>query len=336
VFASAVNMKASDAQMKATLSTHNLDKLLKGYGIEMAKDVDLDWGRAMRIPVMTQSGNVAYILAPGIAQVQYVAGLDNNQQMLDNGFAGFFRIEELAFPFPSSLTVHPDKQPGVNLRVIARTTPRTSVETGESVELRPSADMKAKAPFDQRAIAAVAEGKLKSAMGEGDVEGIKVPAVASADARVLVVSSAQFLANPFARAGNGPDLGPQFAMMGPVGGDEMLQAVSQPYAQKFLTATILAFKNTLDWMSGDSDLIASSAKILGEPNLTYADIQRPNISSATDEAALKKMVEDVKEQRKKTQTNVQWTLTILLPLLFAGFGIARWRMRENARSNITL
>jgi ABC-type uncharacterized transport system involved in gliding motility auxiliary subunit len=336
VVASAANMKPNDATMKATLGLHNLDKLLAGYGIEVSKDVALDWGRAMRIPVMTQSGNLAYILVPGISQIQYVAGIDASQQMLDNSFAGFFRIDELSFPFPSSITLKKDRQPTANLKVVARTTPRTSVATSETVDLRPSPDIKARPPFEQRAIAAFAEGKLKSAMGAGDADGISLPAEAAGDARVLVIASAQFLANPFARQGNGPDLGPQFAMMGPIGGDEMLQSISTPYAQKYLTATILAFKNTLDWMSGDSDLIAASAKILGEPNLTYSDIQRPNISSDADENALKAMVEDVKKQRKRTQSSVQWTLTALLPLLFAGYGLLRWRMRENARSKLTL
>src|SRR5262249_17779699 len=43
VIASAVNLKASDGSMKATLSTHGLEKLLDGYGVEMKKDAVLDW-----------------------------------------------------------------------------------------------------------------------------------------------------------------------------------------------------------------------------------------------------------------------------------------------------
>ncbi len=336
VFASAANLKPNDATMKASLSLHGLDKLLGGYGFEIAKDVAMDWNR-QRIPITDQSGRiVGAIRAPGLSQAQYFAGIDADQQFLDNSFAGFFRIDEIAFPFVSSLTLHPDKQPQAKMKVVARTTPGSSIDTGETVDLRPSNDLKPKPPFSQRNIAAYAEGKIKSAMAAGDNDGIEAAAVSTGDARILVVSAAQFLSNPYARAGNGPDLGPQFAMMGNIGGDEMLQEISRPYAMKYLTNTILAFKNICDWMSGDTDLIAASAKILGEPNLTYADIQRPNIASATDEAKLKEMVEDVKNQRKKTQTNVQWTLMAILPLLFAAYGIARWRMRESARANITV
>lgn len=335
VFAGAANMKASDPSMKATLNLHGLDKLLSGYGMEVGKDVELDWGRPMRIPMMSQSGSVSWVFLPGIAQVQNIPGIPDDQQMLDNSFSGFFRLEEIAVPYPSSVKLLPDKQPAAKLHIVARTSPRTTTATGESVELKPSADVSAQPPFEQKAIAAVVEGKIKSAMGPGD-GSVNVPAESSGDARVLVVASGQFLLNPFARAGNGPDLGPQFAMMGNIGGDEMLQAISQPYAQKYLTATILVFKNTLDWMAGDSDLIAASAKILGEPNLTYSDIQAPNLPPTADENTIKAEIEKVKEARAKTQTNVQWTLTLLLPLLFGAFGVARWQMRERNRSKMTL
>ncbi len=337
VVAGAANLKSSDSTMKASLNMQGLDKLLTGYGLEVSKDVAMDWGRLMRIPMMTQSGNIQWVFLPGIAQVQYLPGISAEQQMLDNSFAAFFRIEEIAFPYPSSVTLHPDKQPEAKLSVVARTSPRTTVSSGDAVELRPSADIKPQPPFEQRAIAAVVEGKLKRAMDPpAESDGIDVPATSAADARVLVIASGQFLANPFARAGQGPDLGPQFAMMGNVGGDEMLQAISQPYAQKYLTTTILALKNTLDWMSGDSDLIAVSAKILGEPNLTYANIQPPNLTENASEEDIKAEVERVKAARKKTQTSVQWTLTLLLPAVFGMLGIALWQLREKKRSTLSL
>jgi len=39
---------------------------------------------------------------------------------------------------------------------------------------------------------------------------------------------------------------------------------------------------------------------------------------------------------QKTQRNVQLTLTLLCPLLFAAFGIFRWRQRESGRAAISL
>jgi hypothetical protein len=112
--------------------------------------------------------------------------------------------------------------------------------------------------------------------------------------------------------------------------------ISQPYAQKYLTGTILTFKNTLDWMSGDTDLIAASAKILGEANLTYEGITKPTIDASDDDNSIKKKDEKFRDARKNTQRNVQLWLTLLCPLLFAGFGILRWRQREGGRANISL
>jgi hypothetical protein len=143
--------------------------------------------------------------------------------------------------------------------VVARSTPKAWSETSETVDLKISPNWRPKPPLEQKAIAIAVEGTLHAAMGSG--EGIEVPNVSKDKSRVLVISSAGFLTNPFARSGAGTELGGQFQMMGPVGGDEQLQMISQPYAQKYLTGTILTFKNTLDWMSGNSDLIAASAKI---------------------------------------------------------------------------
>jgi hypothetical protein len=171
-------------------------------------------------------------------------------------------------------------------------------------------------------------------MGTGD--GVEVPTASKNKSRVLVISSAGFLTNPFARSGQGMEMGGQFAAMGPVGGDEQLQMIAGPYAQKYLTGTILSFKNTLDWMSGDSDLIAASAKLLSEANLSYGDITRPKIEASDDDNAIKKKDEEYRAARKTTQNNVQIWLTLLCPAAFAMFGILRWRQREAGRANIAL
>ncbi len=112
--------------------------------------------------------------------------------------------------------------------------------------------------------------------------------------------------------------------------------ISQPYAQQYLTATILAFKNTLDWLSGDSDLIAASRKLIGDPNLTYLDIEKPKMAAASDPDSAKKQAEEYDAQINKVQQRVQWTMTLVPALLFALLGILRWRWRESQRANLTL
>ncbi|HVY45728.1 MAG TPA: GldG family protein [Minicystis sp.] len=346
VFAGAVNLKASDASMKASLDLHGLDKLLEGYGVEMKKDAIFDWKRPVIIRIPTQ-GQTVLIGHPGIVQAQYDSRLDAKEQILDQSFPGFFRMDELVFPFPSSLVPHPEKQPGCEVKVVARTSPGATASTGDTVDMKLTNDTRPQGEYAQRVIAIDVDAKddghgnksacrLKSAYGGKEGQGVSAPAEAAKDgSRVLVISASQFLDNPFARSGNPPPMPPQMMMMGGIGGDEELQMISGPYAQQYLTESILSFKNILDWMGGDSDLIAVSAKLLGDTNLTYSDIRKPD-KAATDPDVAKKQAEDYDAEITKVQQRVQWTLTLFPAALFALFGIARWRSRENARNNIRL
>jgi len=334
VFASAVSMKPNDASMKATLSTHGLEKLLSGYGIDMNKDAVLDFGAQFRLGAMSPTGTVTWIRHPGIAHVANDPRLTDDEKALDTSFAGFFRMDEAIFPFPSSLTLNKGKQPAdVKVYPVARTTPATSVDKAESQDMKLREQWRPKPPQEQRVIAAVAEGKLKSAFAgqPGDVK--PASEVAPQASRVLVVSSSQFLTNPFAYAGNGPELGGQFQMFGAVGGDQQLLQIAQYYT-KHLTSTILSFKNTLDWMSGDADLLAASAKLIGVPSLNYASVSKPKFKAEDDDAEIKRKDEEYKASRKALQTKVQWSLILGMPLLFAALGLLRWRMREAERNSL--
>lgn len=336
VFASAVTMKPNDATMEATLDLHGLDKLLLGYGINMKNDAVLDHGAQFRIGVMTQARTMATIRHPGIAHVVDDPRLEGDERLLDTSFAGFFRLQELAFPFVSTLELMPEKQPDdVTVKAVARTTPQASAETGATVDMKMKAEWPSGGEKSQRVIAAVVEGKLKSAFaGSGANQGVEAPERAKDASRVLVVSSSAFLTNPFAYAGNGPDLGGQFQMFGNVGGDQQLLFIAGPYAQNYLQGTILAVKNTFDWMAGDADLIAASAKIMGEPNLSYRDIDPPKEEEGDDEEALRKKEEAYREKLESKQNQIQWGLTLGLPLFFAGFGLFRWQSRKAKRSKI--
>jgi ABC-type uncharacterized transport system involved in gliding motility auxiliary subunit len=335
VYASAVTLKPQDPSMSAELSTHNLDKLLTGYGIQMNKDAVFDYGAQFRIGVMTQGGPT-WIRHPGIAHVTNDIRFSEEEKPLDTGFPAFFRMDEVIFPFPSSLKILADKQPkDVKVFAVAKTTPETTVEKSDTVDMKLRTEWRPKPPQEQRVIAAVAQGKLKSAFAGSPDDAIKPAERAPADSRVLVVSSSLFLSNPFAYAGNGPELGGQFQMFGNVGGDETLQAIAQPYT-KHLTSTILSFKNTLDWMAGDSDLIAASAKLMTEPGLTYASVGKPKFKAEDNEAEIKRKDEEYKKARKTLQTKVWVSLTLGMPIIFGLFGIFRWRRRDAQRSSFKI
>lgn len=336
VFASAVSMKANDASMSATLNLHGLDKLLSGYGIVMKKDAVLDHGAQFRVAAMTMGGPVM-IRHPGIVHVVADPRFADDKKLLDTSFPSFFRIEEMAFPFPSSLELDESKQSeGVQFRVLARTTESASSLESETVDMKIRRDWAPTPPFEQRIIAAAVDGTLKTAFPDGDKLGVEANAQAPVPSRVMVVSASQFLTNPFAYAGNGPEMGGQFAMFGNVGGDQELLTFASPYAQSYLTQTILSLKNTLDWISGDTDLLAASAKIIGSPNLTFSDISPPAIAANDNEEAIRRKDEEYRMTRKGQQTAIQYTLTFGLPLFFALFGFLRWRYRRANRNRYQL
>ncbi|MEN9581509.1 MAG: hypothetical protein RJA70_4518, partial [Pseudomonadota bacterium] len=336
VFASGVNIKPNDAKFTPTFGTHGLEKLLSGYGMNLKSNLLLDYGAQFQTLVPTQGG-FAQVRYPPVAHVADDPRLEGDARTLDTGFASFFRLNEAAFPFPSSIELLKDKQPeGVKLQAVARTTPNTTIITDPGTDL--SLKLKGwepKPPFEQHVIAAVAEGNLKSAFAGGEkAEGMTVPDAAPKPSRVLLIASSQFLTNPFAYAGNGPDLGGQFAMFGNVGGDQTLLAIAGPYAQRYLTNTILALKNTLDWMTGDADLLEISAKIIQEPNLKYGSIAPESIPVDATPEEIAKIEEGLKAQRQDSQKSIEWTLTLGIPFLFGLFGILRWRSRVSKRSSL--
>jgi hypothetical protein len=243
----------------------------------------------------------------------------------------------MAVPFASSLSLKTDKQPGARLKVVMRSSPASVHLTGDTVDLEIDQKWSAKIKGQQQrqyAIAADVEGTLKTAFPEGDKQGVEAPAQSAQPARVFVLASSEFFANPLARAGNGPDMGQYGQMMPSLGGDEKLLMLAGPYAQQFITPAILVFKNLLDWLSGDTDVLAVSAKIQSDPNLVYNS--KVKISVDETEEQLHKQEEEMRVARKDEQRNVELFLVFGIPLLFAAYGLLRWRTRIAAREAVSL
>jgi ABC-type uncharacterized transport system involved in gliding motility auxiliary subunit len=336
VFAGAANVKAGDATMNAALSTHGLEKLLDGYGIGVNKDVVLDLWRPVHL-LMATPGGIAQPAFPQVLEVQEDPRFAADEKLIDTSFPCLFRVEDIAAPLVSSLTLKKEKQPNAKTQVVVRSSPFSVHLTGDNADLKPFQKWASKykgLQQQQFAIGADVEGTLKSAFSEGDKQGIEAPAQSAKPARVFVLASSQFLANPFARAGAGPDMGQFGGMMPNLGGDEQLNMAAGPYAQQFVTGTILVFKNTLDWLTGDTDLLAVSAKLLADPSLVYGG--RPKITPDMSEEQLRKQEEEIKAGRKSQQRDVELFLILGIPLLFAAYGFLRWRMRLAARANVSL
>jgi hypothetical protein len=346
VFASAVNIKDHDATMNATISTRGLDKLLDGYGIEFRKDVVLDFGRSFRVTMFTQGGlgSVRFPQLLEIVDDSRFAG-DKDKQLLDTSFPAFFRMEQVIFPFCSSLLLHADKQPNASdISIVARSTPHSIRKTDDTIDLGLQS-WRPKGEWQQFNVAARVEGRLKSAFAGGaDNMGVTASAEVAEGktARVFVLASSQFTANPFARAGNGEE-NPQMRQFGMANmpGDEKLLQIAGPYADLQrgavpLLYAIMATKNTLDWLTGDTDLLAVSAKLLSEPGLVYGDVSAPKFDENETDEDIKRKDKEMRDSRKDTQRNIGIFLTFLAPLVIIAYGILRWRMRTNARLNIQL
>jgi hypothetical protein len=337
IIAGAVNMKAADATMKATLNTHGLEKLTDKYGIEMKKEAIMDMRSQMRLPIARQGDRLQFTTFPGVMQMQHDDSADEGEQPLDNGFAGFFRLEEIVFPYPSTLVPHPDKQPDAEMKVVAQSLESATGVTEDTVDMKRTDYTlgKVEGEVGRRAFAVAVEGKIKSAFYGHAPEGVTIPAQ-EAEGRLLVISAPQFLVNPFARAGNPPPMPPQMQMMGSFGGDRELQLIAQHYAGTFLTTTILAFKNLLDWMTGDGDLVAASAKLASEPQLKYSDVPKPEFDPGDTEEERTKKQEDWEQGREALQQKIQWTVTLLPAVLFMLLGLGRWRLREARRDQVKI
>lgn len=235
IFAGAATPKGGDVHMHVTLSTRGLERLTAAYGLELGNDLVFDDARAFKTRVMTTTGT-SELRWGYIPLVKEKEGLDTASPV-------FFRLSELAFPLPSSITLRPERQPQAKLRALARTG-ATAVRDGRAdVALEPQRPEKGGGAAGETILAASAEGSLKSAFGG---------APSAKPARVLLVASSLFFTNPFVYASREPSMG-QMGMM-PATTDEGLDTLAGPYAQQVLTTTILVAKNTLDWLTFDDDL----------------------------------------------------------------------------------
>jgi len=125
-------------------------------------------------------------------------------------------------------------------------------------------------------------------------------------------------------------------MFGGMAGDEALLQVAMPYAQKQLSGAILTFKNMLDWATGDTDLLAVSAKILSEPGLVYGDVGKIAFDPNETDEQVRAREDDLKKARKTTQRAVEVILIPGVPLLMALVGVLRWQSRKKSRANVSL
>lgn len=202
--------------------------LLIGYGVELEPRLLVGGGNAFSVVLTGQY--------PGIFSMHPPKTSGARGGVFDSLFQPFTQNDGFTMPFPSPLVVHAKKQPGASFREVA--TIAAPVVTTSPVELGPR-DESAAAPGDaQRTVGVAVEGTIRSAYNAE---------VSTGNARILVLSSAQFLANPYLRAV--PEKGTPGDSPEATDERQTLQSHAGTHVTVYMAGNMLAFVNSLDWLA---------------------------------------------------------------------------------------
>jgi ABC-type uncharacterized transport system involved in gliding motility auxiliary subunit len=341
VFANNVHIKGGDANMTATFTAMGLDKLLSGYGVDYKPELLVDraqfWTPILVIP---RSGmGMPLEPYPGV----FTADASRGSLTFDNKFPPFFRLSQLAIPFPTELTVDQARAGGDQVKVtnVIKTTANIATIPGTSLTLNPErfgqGTTGVKPEKRQANIAVALEGPLKSAFpggGEG-VDG--VPANAPNTARLLVVSSGAFFGNIFQEAGKSPFAGQIPGMDPNMGSDEGLMRYAMAYQQIGRLPSIFVAKQTCDWMTNETDLLATAVKLQQDPEITYrTPAPTPEGEEKVDSETFQKKRRDWTDAIRSEQTWTKWSNMIGGSSLILLLGLVRWWRRNSVRAAVKI
>ena len=345
VFANTLHIKDADVSMNTNFTGMGLDKWLSGYGIDFKNELIFD-KEQFWTPVLAGPNGLGIQLEP--YPLIFMGDASRGDTTIDNKFPPVFRLPQVAVPFPEEITIDKARAGGdaVKINPVIRTTPNVVTVQGTAISLNPVKGLGQGATGQkdsprkkgEEAILAVdMEGPIKSAFpggGEG-VEG--VPTNAPASARLFVVSSGYYFGNPFQDAGKSPFGGMMPGMDPNMGADEDLMRYAQIYQRARMTSLLVA-KQTCDWISQETDLLAAGAKLLAEPELTYPNSPAPTPSpdEKPDSDSFKKKKAQWIDQIKSQQRTTQYMSTFGGALILCFIGLARWYMRTNQRASVKL
>jgi len=294
-----------------------LNTLLEKWGVKFGGDIVAD-AQCARAPMQTQYGfqiPVPYPVAP-------VVTFDEKQRE----HPALFRLDQVPFHFPTPLTLTGALKgdAAVKHTVVANSTKQSWLLSGDNIDLQPRESWQVPGYGGPYTLGVAIEGKLPSAYAGVAVtatEGaapVEAPDRADKSAHVLVFGTGFFMR------------------------DEVLR----PTQGKQIFGGPVAFAlNSIDWLANDSDLIEIRAKTIEEPTLEVPK----NVKEA--EATIRSAVEAKDEEKAKaafeerkaavaawdSKRNLyRWGNSLGLPLLFALFGVVRWRMRLARKAALKL
>lgn len=298
-----------------------LNTLLGRWGVKLGDDLVADL-QSTRAPYRTPSGITVAVPYPPVPVVSF----DEEQRE----HPVLFRIPSAILPFPSSLAIDPPNDPEVKVTALARSSENSWKITEDDVLLAPRhpRDWRITGATGPFALIAAIEGKLPTAfpatpMSTGEPTDAKAdanPSRASKPARVLVSSTGMFLEDSF--------MPPQ-----------------QEGSEAPMTAALALALNAIDWLAQDADLIAIRAKNVEDPALevpaavSAAEQEAMAAAEGADQEGLNEAIERRKEALRSwdaKKSAYRWGNTLGIPIAFALFGVARFRVRRKKKKNPTI
>ncbi len=263
VAAGAANFVRGDSTMTATLDRRGLEKLLGGYGFELGNDVVLDGTLNMQYQAEGQFGEAVLVKLPAI--LVSTPATPTDPVRLDTSFVPFFRLYDVAFPYPSPIGLKPERQKGAKQRVVMRTSDKAVLDTRSVKSMLPTPSPDLSGIGREQVIAAALEGEIATAFPDGDNMGIVVPAKSPKPSRVLLIASSQFFANPFVVSGRSTTPPHAIDGMFDTTFNPSLKQLANVYTQSNARQIMFAFKNSLDWLSASDGLLELAAKLKPVP-----------------------------------------------------------------------
>lgn len=318
VFGGALKMDTTTGMPIGHPTDTGLNKMLEKWGVKLGDSVvaDAQCGRA-RLP--------QYPIAVPYPPVPVVTFADYQRK-----HPVLFRLDQIGMPYVTPLVLNDalksDKD--VKRTVLANSTKAAWLMKGNTIDLKSRERWELPGYNGPYVFGVSLEGKLPSAFADAPASSPEAPAAAvvAAPARsekpvhVLVFGTGYFMRDEFLPP---PQEGQRIV---PGGG-------------------VALALNAVDWLAQDTDLIAIRAKSVEDPTLKVpANVKEAEatIRQAIDEQDQGK-AEQAFEERKaamatwdQKKSNYRLANTLGLPILFALYGIVRWRARKARKANLKL
>ncbi len=294
IFGGGLRVSTEGAEPSASPVDSGLKPLLDKWGLAFGEGVVAD-AQCGRAPMQTTLGIPIFVPYPPVPIVSFTEEQAEHPTL--------FRLNQIAMPFTSPVSVKKNKPDNVKRTVLAKSSENSWLMTGDNISVTPR------------------QPNEWSQSGRGGPFALAVALEAQSKSngfRALVVGTGGVLR------------------------DEYLPK-SQGQGEQDATGALAFGLNALDWLAQDADLIAIRAKSVEDPALEVPSSVREaeDVVRAAEqerdrgkaEKGLARRQEAIEAWETK-KALYRWLNTLGLPLVFALFGVFRWRSRQSKKAQL--